>query len=60
VRTADIPVGPGYQTSFAERIRKESRIATGTVGMITDPAQADHVIRTGQADVVILASRDAS
>jgi 2,4-dienoyl-CoA reductase-like NADH-dependent reductase (Old Yellow Enzyme family) len=55
VRTADIPVGPGYQTSFAERIRKESRIATGTVGMITDPAQADHVIRTGQADVVILA-----
>jgi 2,4-dienoyl-CoA reductase-like NADH-dependent reductase (Old Yellow Enzyme family) len=55
VQTAIIPVGPGYQTSFAERIRKESRIATGTVGMITDPAQADHVIRTGQADLVILA-----
>ncbi len=50
-----IPVGPGYQTAFAERIRREAGVLTGTVGMITEPAQADHIIRTGQADVVLLA-----
>ena len=53
--TAQIPSGPGYQTRFAERIRREAKIATGSVGMITDPVQADHIIRSGQADVVFLA-----
>ena len=52
---AEIPVGPGYQTRFAERVRKESGIATGTVGMITEPAQAEHILRTGQADLILLA-----
>jgi 2,4-dienoyl-CoA reductase-like NADH-dependent reductase (Old Yellow Enzyme family) len=52
---AEIPVGPGYQTRFAERVRKESELATGTVGMITDPAQAEHILRTGQADIILLA-----
>jgi 2,4-dienoyl-CoA reductase-like NADH-dependent reductase (Old Yellow Enzyme family) len=55
VPPARIPVGPGYQTPFAERIRREAKILTGAVGMITAPAQADHIIRTGQADVAILA-----
>jgi 2,4-dienoyl-CoA reductase-like NADH-dependent reductase (Old Yellow Enzyme family) len=50
-----IPVGPGYQVEFAERIRKEASILTGAVGMITDPAQADTIVRTGQADAVFLA-----
>lgn len=50
-----IPVGPGYQVAFAERIRREAGIATGAVGMITDAAQADQIVRTGQADVVLLA-----
>lgn len=52
---AQIPIGPGYQTPFAERIRREADILTGAVGMITAPAQADHIIRTGQADVAIMA-----
>jgi 2,4-dienoyl-CoA reductase-like NADH-dependent reductase (Old Yellow Enzyme family) len=52
---AGIPVGPGYQTPFAERIRREAKILTGAVGMITAPAQADHIIRTGQADLAIIA-----
>lgn len=52
---AEIPVGPGYQTQFAERVKKESLIATGTVGMITEPAQAEHILRTGQADLILLA-----
>ena len=52
---AKIPVGPGYQTAFAERIRREAGIMTGAVGMITDPVQAEHIIQTGQADAVILA-----
>ncbi|PSH04508.1 MAG: oxidoreductase [Acidobacteria bacterium] len=52
---AKIPVGPGYQTPFAERIRKEAGILTGAVGMITSPEQAQQIIGTGQADVVLLA-----
>lgn len=47
-------VGPGYQTAFAERIRRETGIPTGAVGMITDPVQADHIVRTGQADLVLV------
>jgi 2,4-dienoyl-CoA reductase-like NADH-dependent reductase (Old Yellow Enzyme family) len=50
-----IPLGPGYQTPFAERIRREAKISTGAVGMITDAVQAEHILRTGQADVVLLA-----
>lgn len=53
--SAEIPVGPGYQTQFAERVKKEADIATGTVGMITEPAQAEHILRTGQADLILLA-----
>jgi 2,4-dienoyl-CoA reductase-like NADH-dependent reductase (Old Yellow Enzyme family) len=52
---AKIPVGPGYQTAFAERIRREAEIMTGAVGMITSPIQAEHIIRTGQADAVVMA-----
>jgi len=52
---ARVPMGPGYQTAFAERIRREAGIATGAVGMITAPEQAEHVLRTGQADLVLLA-----
>jgi 2,4-dienoyl-CoA reductase-like NADH-dependent reductase (Old Yellow Enzyme family) len=51
---AKIPAGPGFQTVFAERIRREAGIATAAVGLITSPAQADHIIRTGQADLVLL------
>jgi 2,4-dienoyl-CoA reductase-like NADH-dependent reductase (Old Yellow Enzyme family) len=55
VDRAEIPVGPGYQTAFAERVRREAKIATAAVGMITDAAQADHIIRSGQADFVFMA-----
>ncbi|HEU4416889.1 MAG TPA: NADH:flavin oxidoreductase/NADH oxidase [Candidatus Angelobacter sp.] len=55
VAHARIPVGPGYQVAFAERVRREAGVRTGAVGMITEPAQADQIIRAGQADVVILA-----
>jgi 2,4-dienoyl-CoA reductase-like NADH-dependent reductase (Old Yellow Enzyme family) len=50
-----IPTGPGFQTPFATAIRKEVKIATGTVGYITDPIQAEQIIATGLADVVMLA-----
>ena len=55
VPKAAIPVGPGYQTAFAARVRAEAGVASGAVGMITSPEQADHVVRTGQADLVLLA-----
>ena len=50
-----IPMGPGYQVGFAAAIRREAGIATGAVGMISDPAQAETIISTQQADVVLLA-----
>jgi len=50
-----IPVGPGYQAPFAAEIRRRTGVPTGAVGMITAPEQADHIIRSGQADVVSLA-----
>jgi 2,4-dienoyl-CoA reductase-like NADH-dependent reductase (Old Yellow Enzyme family) len=52
---AKIPVGAGYQVAFAEKIRREAEIMTGAVGMITSPVQAEHIIRTEQADAVIMA-----
>lgn len=50
-----ITVGPGYQVPFAERIRREADIATGAVGMITEPEQAEAILAEGRADVVLLA-----
>src|SRR5450755_3459996 len=43
VALADIPVGPGYQTPFAEEIRREAKILTAALGMITSPTQAEHI-----------------
>jgi 2,4-dienoyl-CoA reductase-like NADH-dependent reductase (Old Yellow Enzyme family) len=52
---AKIELGPGYQVPFAERVRREAEILTGAVGLITDAAEADAIIRNGQADMVLLA-----
>jgi 2,4-dienoyl-CoA reductase-like NADH-dependent reductase (Old Yellow Enzyme family) len=52
---AKIQLGPGYQVPFAARIRRDAGILTGAVGLITDPHQADGIIREGQADMVLLA-----
>ncbi len=50
-----IPLGPGYQVPFAEAVRREAKIPTAAVGMISAAAQADQIIRLGQADLVMLA-----
>lgn len=55
VPDAKITVVPGYQVPFAEKIRHGADIATAAVGFITEPKQADDIIRNGQADVVLLA-----
>lgn len=52
---AAIPLRPGYQVPFAERIRKEAGVLTGAVGLITDPQQADEILCGGSADLVFLA-----
>lgn len=52
--SAPAPSEPGFQIPFAERIRKEAGIRTGAVGLITEPEQADEVIREGRADIVFL------
>jgi 2,4-dienoyl-CoA reductase-like NADH-dependent reductase (Old Yellow Enzyme family) len=50
-----VPLQPGYQVSFAARIRAEAGMATGAVGLITTAGQAAQVIASGQADVVLMA-----
>lgn len=50
-----VPVEPGYQVPFAERIRREAGVLTGAVGLITEARQADAIIREGRADMVFLA-----
>lgn len=52
---ASIPIAPGYQVPFAEQIKRESGILTGAVGLITLPEQAEQIIATSQADIVVLA-----
>ncbi|HEX3559307.1 MAG TPA: NADH:flavin oxidoreductase/NADH oxidase [Pyrinomonadaceae bacterium] len=52
---AKIPVGPGYQVPFAAAIRREAGVATGAVGLITEPQQAEQIIAGEEADAVFLA-----
>lgn len=55
VAGATIPTGPSYQVPFAQEIRSKAGIATAAVGQITEPAQADAIVRNGEADLVLLA-----
>ncbi len=55
VPQATIPVGPGYQVQFAARIRKDCSIMTGAVGPITEANQANDVVISGSADLVLVA-----
>jgi 2,4-dienoyl-CoA reductase-like NADH-dependent reductase (Old Yellow Enzyme family) len=50
-----IPLAPGYQVPFAARIKRETGVSTGAVGLITTPQQADEIVRSEQADMVLLA-----
>jgi 2,4-dienoyl-CoA reductase-like NADH-dependent reductase (Old Yellow Enzyme family) len=50
-----MPIGPLYQTAFAEAIRRDAGIATGAVGLITEPADAEAIVAQGRADLVFLA-----
>ena len=50
-----IDVGPGYQTGFASEIRRETGLPTMAVGQITEPKQAEAILRSGQADMISLA-----
>ncbi|WP_201361185.1 NADH:flavin oxidoreductase/NADH oxidase [Dictyobacter formicarum] len=55
VEKAKIPVAPGYQVPFAERIRREANIPTGAVGLITESKQANQILEQQQADMIFLA-----
>jgi 2,4-dienoyl-CoA reductase-like NADH-dependent reductase (Old Yellow Enzyme family) len=50
-----IPLVPGYQVPFAEKVRKEAGIATGAVGLITSAGQAEEILQQDKADVVVMA-----
>jgi 2,4-dienoyl-CoA reductase-like NADH-dependent reductase (Old Yellow Enzyme family) len=55
VPNATIPTAPGYQVAFAERIKRESSMLTGAVGLITEATQAEAILANGQADLILLA-----
>ncbi len=50
----DIPVAPGYQVPFADRVRREAGVATGAVGLIVSPPQAEQILADGEADAILL------
>ncbi|MFE3872257.1 NADH:flavin oxidoreductase/NADH oxidase [Flavobacterium sp. ZS1P70] len=50
-----IPLGPNYQVPFAEQIKKEVGIRTGAVGLITEATQAEEIVASGKADLVLFA-----
>jgi 2,4-dienoyl-CoA reductase-like NADH-dependent reductase (Old Yellow Enzyme family) len=51
----DIPLGPGYQVAFAQRIKRDTGLPTIGVGLITEAQQAENILQQGQADVIGLA-----
>jgi 2,4-dienoyl-CoA reductase-like NADH-dependent reductase (Old Yellow Enzyme family) len=53
VPDARIPVGPGFQVAFAEKIKKEAGILTSAVGLITEAKQAEDILRSGSADLIL-------
>lgn len=55
ILNAKITVGPGYQVQFSEQIKKEAGILTGAVGLITSAAQAESILNSQKADLIILA-----
>jgi 2,4-dienoyl-CoA reductase-like NADH-dependent reductase (Old Yellow Enzyme family) len=55
VSPGTIPVGPLYQTPFAEKVRREAGITTATVGMITEPVDAEAIVASGRADLIVMA-----
>ena len=55
VPDAQIPVAPNYQVSFAAEIRRQAKIPTGAVGMITDAKQAEEILQKGEADAILMA-----
>jgi len=55
VANATIPLGPGYQVAFAREIRERAEILTSSVGLITEPLQAEEILRDGSADAVMMA-----
>ena len=52
---AKIPLAPGYQVEFSDRIKKETGILTGAVGLITDSTQAENILISDQADLILIA-----
>jgi 2,4-dienoyl-CoA reductase-like NADH-dependent reductase (Old Yellow Enzyme family) len=51
---ARIPAGPGFQVAFAERIKKETGILTGAVGLITEVQQAEDILTKEEADLILI------
>lgn len=49
-----VPAGPGYQVPFAARVKAETKLPAAAVGLITEPAQAEKIVSSGEADAVLI------
>lgn len=50
-----IPTHPGYQVPFADAVKHGANIATGAVGLITEPTHAAEIVANDRADLVFVA-----
>ncbi|MBB4349422.1 NADH:flavin oxidoreductase/NADH oxidase [Aliirhizobium cellulosilyticum] len=50
-----ITVSPSYQVPFARAVKSAVKIPVVAVGLITEPAQAEAIIATGDADLIGIA-----
>lgn len=55
VLDARVPASRGYQVPYAERVKRESGITTGAVGLISEPRHAEEIVASGKADFISLA-----
>jgi 2,4-dienoyl-CoA reductase-like NADH-dependent reductase (Old Yellow Enzyme family) len=55
IRGVRIPLTPGYQVAFAEKIKHETGMLTGAVGLITTAIQAEEILQQGRADLIFMA-----
>jgi 2,4-dienoyl-CoA reductase-like NADH-dependent reductase (Old Yellow Enzyme family) len=55
IQGARIPLSPGYQVPFAEFVRTSATVEVSAVGLITSAEQAEEIVASGQADVVMMA-----
>jgi 2,4-dienoyl-CoA reductase-like NADH-dependent reductase (Old Yellow Enzyme family) len=51
---ATVPLEAGYQVRFATHVRDAVDVPVCAVGLITDPEEAEEIVRSGRADAIMM------